>query len=351
MIAALFAAVLIAGRVPVSVSTTVPQPRLVASNLSLPGIPADAGVASNHEPVRSAPLPLTVSAADADPARTTSAADAIAAARDATVAGGAVATEGVHSDRVPIFYQYQVVSGDSVGSIAARFGVAPNYVVWNNNDVIDRDVLVTGSTLQVPSVEGIIHSVRYGESLSEIAARYDADPREIIEFAANGLQADPNRLQSDIQILVPGGRKLVRPAASLRPTDAADTPAADVPDAWAWPAAGRITSVYGPTHPLGIDIAAPTGAPVLAARAGTVVFAGGNPCCSYGLHVIVDHGDGYETLYAHLSTIGVVRGQPVATGDLVGAVGNTGRSTGPHVHFELTRNDVPQDPLGGGFLR
>ena len=113
-----------------------------------------------------------------------------------------------------------------------------------------------------------------------------------------------------------------------------------------WPVGGALTSPYGPAHPLGIDIAAPVGTTITAASAGTVTFVGGNPCCSYGYHVIIDHGNGYETLYAHLSDFGVVGGQYVNAGEAVGWIGMTGRTTGPHVHFELRRNGVYQDPLG-----
>ncbi|MDA0364527.1 MAG: M23 family metallopeptidase [Chloroflexi bacterium] len=356
MIAALILTVALIGRFPVSVPGTVPQPTLLASNLSLPGLASAATAASVPGEISASPLPLTVTA----PATVQ---DEVVRAQDGTTStvsaladqqrGAAVVSSdvvsAVRAERVPIFFEYEVQQGDTVTSIASRYHVAPNYIVWNNNDISDRDVLTVGTTLQVPSVEGIIHSVRYGESVSEIAARYGAEARDIIEFPANGLQDDPNRLRSDALILVPGGRKLAPVAPTLRPADPVPAPSGDA-DSWGWPITGMITSYYGPSHPLGIDIAAPWGSAVYSARGGTVSFAGGNPCCSYGLHVIIDHGGGYESLYAHLSSINVVRGQAVNKGDLVGAEGTTGHSTGPHVHFEIIRNGVPQDPIGGGFL-
>lgn len=111
-----------------------------------------------------------------------------------------------------------------------------------------------------------------------------------------------------------------------------------------WPASGPISSYFGPSHPLGIDVAQSKGN-IVAAMAGTVVFAGGNPCCSYGLYVVIDSPDGVRTLYGHLSTLAVTRGQKVRQGQTLGKVGNTGTSTGTHLHFEVIDRGVRQDPL------
>ena len=100
-----------------------------------------------------------------------------------------------------------------------------------------------------------------------------------------------------------------------------------------------------PSHPLGIDIGAKSGAPVVASAAGTVTFAGGDACCSYGYYVVVDHGGGYRTLYAHLSDFVVGRGQAVRQGQLLGYVGETGASFGPHLHFEVQLNGAVVNPL------
>ena len=111
-----------------------------------------------------------------------------------------------------------------------------------------------------------------------------------------------------------------------------------------WPASGPISSYFGPSHPLGIDVAQSKGN-IVAAMAGTVVFAGGNPCCSYGIYVVIDSPDGVRTLYGHLSTLAVRRGQKVKQGATLGKVGNTGTSTGTHLHFEVIDRGVRQDPL------
>jgi murein DD-endopeptidase MepM/ murein hydrolase activator NlpD len=119
-----------------------------------------------------------------------------------------------------------------------------------------------------------------------------------------------------------------------------------------WPTDGRVTSTFGPRqHPIldikrlhaGIDIPAPTGQPVVAAAGGKVVSAGTRG--GYGLTVVIAHGGGISTVSAHLSRLDVKTGQEVREGDLIGAIGSTGLSTGPHLHFEIRRNGIPVDPL------
>ena len=111
-----------------------------------------------------------------------------------------------------------------------------------------------------------------------------------------------------------------------------------------WPALGPITSYFGPSHPLGIDVGQSEGS-IVAATDGVVVFAGGNPCCSYGLYVVVDSTEGIITLYAHLESIAVAEGQRVRQGQPLGVVGCTGHCTGTHLHFEVIDNGVRRDPL------
>ena len=112
----------------------------------------------------------------------------------------------------------------------------------------------------------------------------------------------------------------------------------------AWPALGPITSYFGPSHPLGIDIGQSEGS-VVAATDGIVVFAGGNPCCSYGLYAVVESPEGIITLYAHLESISVTQGQTVRQGQPLGIVGRTGHCFGTHLHFEVIENGVRRDPL------
>ena len=114
-----------------------------------------------------------------------------------------------------------------------------------------------------------------------------------------------------------------------------------------WPVIGPISSFFDSEHPLGIDIglALFPASPIVAAAAGTVSFAGGAACCGYGLHVIVDHGDGYSSLYSHLSIVEAAEGQTVSQGERLGISGDTGFSTSEHLHFELRHHDTFLDPL------
>lgn len=260
----------------------------------------------------------------------------------------------------PVFYEYEVQPGDTVSGIAAEFGIGTDYILWNNvNTVDDANSLQVGAKLQIPGVEGIIHSASIGETVSDLAVEYDSTTEAIVDYEANGFEGDPNHLPIGALILIPGGRRIppVAPEVTsdqpgIQPEDPSapswTPPPLQVPAApsWTWPATGPLTNYFSAKHPLGIDISMVVSTPIAAAMSGTVTFTGGNPCCSYGYHIIVQHADGYETLYGHLSEFWVAPGQWVNAGDLIGASGNTGYSTGPHLHFEVRKNGVYQDPLG-----
>lgn len=335
------------GFFPIRVAGAVTAPTLQANRLSLPGLAAVASPSTTDALVsRAVPLTLMAPGPSGDAAAQSDAVQRDAQGRSGDLVRGAAA----QSDRIPVFFEYKVQAGDTVSGVASRFGIRSNYVSWNNADVTNANSLAVGQTLQVPSVEGIIHSVRLGETVSEIAARYDANPQDIIQFPPNGLLGDPNRLREGSQILVPGGRKVdiapaIAPPRQPAVVSPAPAPVAPAASGWSWPVRGLLTSPFGPAHPLGIDVAIPPGTPIVAASGGLVTFAGGNPCCSYGYHIIIDNGAGYETMYAHLSSFAVKKGDRVAAGQRIGFSGSSGNSTGPHLHFELHRNGVVQDPM------
>ena len=326
-------------------------PPLSARALSVPGLAASAPTVSSNS-IGAAPIPLTVAAPVVEQQALLGASDSTqatlarlqsAAAAASQPDGGTVSAR--EQEQIPLFYRYEVLEGDNISSIAEKFGIAREYILWNNIEVIDdENLLQPGQLLQIPAVEGIIHAVRLDETLTEIAAQYDADVQDIIDFPANDL-SDPNQLREGSMILVPGGRVVPPLAPTIRPDDPAPQLVARDASAtgFIWPVIGPITSEYGPTHPLGIDVSAPY-LPVAASAGGQVVFVGGDECCSYGLYIEIDHGDGYSTRYAHLSQFSVGLGEFVEQGQIIGVSGTTGHSTGPHLHFELRRNGEIVNP-------
>lgn len=361
--AALLAVTLLGARFPAQAAPATPA--LMAASFTLPGLAASAPTATVTR-LESPAVPLAVASnTTRQDALLRSAGDsgsAPASASSATAASGGT-TETVVAARVqeqlPLFYRYEIQNGDTVSGIATRFGIDSQYILWNNIDIIsDRHLLTVGKNLQIPSVEGIVHQVKVGETISDIAVLYDAKASDVIGFPPNGLANNPNLLVEGSTIVVPGGRVAPKPAPSLRPQLAAaaptpaPAPAANSliagrkvsPAGFIWPLSGNVTSFYGPSHPLGIDVEAPY-VPISVAKSGQVVFAGGDPCCSYGLNVIVRHDGGYETRYAHLSQIGVKLGQWLDTGQVLGVSGATGNSTGAHLHFEVILNGLIQNPM------
>lgn len=363
--AVLLAFTLLGARFPAGTAPSTPT--LLAASFTLPGLAASAPTTAVTR-LESAAVPLTVSSMSVRQDATNRATSDSAVISASGGGAGLEATPGASSETVaasrvqeqlPLFYRYAIQNGDTVSGIATRFGIDSQYILWNNIDIIsDRHLLTVGKNLQIPSVEGIVHQVKVGETISDIAVLYDAKASDVIGFPPNNLANNPNLLVEGSTIVVPGGVVVPKPAPSLRPQLAAAAPAApsapapsaliagrpQSPAGFIWPVVGNVTSFYGPSHPLGIDIEAPY-VPVVVARAGQVVFAGGDPCCSYGLQVIVRHDGGYETRYAHLSQIGVKLGQWMDAGGVVGVSGATGNSTGAHLHFEVILNGLIQNPM------
>ena len=245
---------------------------------------------------------------------------------------------------LPISYEYIIRAGDNLTAISKEANIDLDYIIWNNVGVSTPDRIYPGVLLRIPSVPGIIHAVRYGENLTEIAAQYGASMVDIVNFKGNQIES-PDNIPVGKEILVPGGRKSINITAwdgSLTTLD------------WNWPVTSRnITSKMDWRHPLGIDIGTQNWDEVYAARDGIVAFAGGDPRYSYGYYIIIDHGYGYESLYAHLAinsrgyaAFNVRVGEQVSAGDLIAWIGMTGRSTGPHIHFEISRYNNRTDPLG-----
>ncbi len=279
-----------------------------------------------------------------------------AVAEDAVVRAASVATP----PELPPYQVYEVQDGDTISAIADKFGISSDYIIANNAEIQNSDFLKLGQSIIIPAGNGILHEVRYGETLSDIAAKYDVSLDDITTFAANHITT-PDDITETQLVFVPNGRLEAPPPPVAEPAPVAGAPASGgtAPSGGIvgggprsdhgliWPVRGPISSYYGPSHPLGIDIDGfnLAGAPIAAATSGTVTFAGGNACCSYGLYVVVISPAGIETLYAHLSAISVTQGQTVAQGEQLGIIGTTGYSTGRHLHFEVIDNGVRVNPL------
>lgn len=280
--------------------------------------------------------------------------------------------------RQPVTIPYEVQDGDTAMSIAERFGVSLSNVLYANPEIVDPAFLIVGQRMVIPGKDGLIYSIRLGDTIRSIAREFDVKSDAIVDYSGNKLQYG-DELVEGTQILIPGvvapmpepaetptpepidtTTPVDTPVETPYPTDTpVDTPVVtdtpvptDTPaptgGRFAWPVTGPISSYFGPSHPLGIDIDlyGRDGAPIGASAAGTVIFSGGDPCCSYGLYVQIQHDGGFVTTYAHLSGLAVSVGDRVGQGVIVGYGGSTGYSTGTHLHFEIWHNGVAEDPLG-----
>lgn len=259
-----------------------------------------------------------------------------------------------------LYCVYTVAVGDTLSTIAQKFSLKGNeditaweFLVFSNKpDIISEDdLLQIGQKIRVPVISGVVHTVLSAQTLGNIANRYDVKSEDIIAVAANNIQ-DSNSLKIGQEILIPSPHRFSAPApASSGPSSlpaAPDTSGAPRSrSGFIWPASGNISSYFTAGHPLGIDIDffGNPNQPVVAVAAGTVTFAGGNACCSYGYYVVVDHGNGVQTLYAHFSKYVVSIGERVAQGEVVGYGGRTGYATGNHLHFEVHVNGNVVNPL------
>ena len=255
---------------------------------------------------------------------------------------------------------YEVQKGDSIFAIATKFKLKPESVLWANYDLLkdDTDSLSVGQTLVIPPTDGIYYKWQKDDVLQTIADKYQVDPIDIASWPGNKLDLTNPEIKPDTYVMIPGGwresQKWVIPTI-WRPSAGATRSISSQCDlsesgaygtgTFVWPTTNHYISGnnYTPTH-LGIDIAAADGAPLYAADSGLVVYAG-SIGGGYGIMVMIDHGNGYHTLYAHNSSLLVKCGQSVNKGQLIGYTGNTGNSTGPHLHFEIRYDNGWVNPL------
>lgn len=244
--------------------------------------------------------------------------------------------------------EYEVGSGDTLSSVAKKFGISTDTLKWAN-DLKNENQLQTGDILKILPVTGVAHKVKSGETLESIAKKYKAEAQGIVDFPFNGVP-DDFKLKAGQSLVVPDG--VIEQAAPVRrsqPQFIAQGPSSPVFNAlgggkFVWPTAGGITQYYAWYHP-GIDIPNKSAPGISAADGGVVAVAGWPDNMGYGNRIVIDHGNGYKSLYAHLSNVYVSSGQNVSRGQIIGQMGSTGRSTGTHLHFEIHYKGVPVNPL------
>ncbi|HJS29711.1 MAG TPA: M23 family metallopeptidase [Anaerolineales bacterium] len=247
---------------------------------------------------------------------------------------------------------HRVDTGDSVFGIASAYGITPETVLWANYEQLNDnpDYLEPGMELNIPPVNGVYYQWQEGDLIEEVAGRFKSEADKILDWPANQIDLVNPEIEAGTWVMIPDGEREFR--QWIIPT---------IPRG----AAGVSRSVYGPgacdggydgaygtgsfIYPtynhglsgndywsghLGIDLAAGQGDGVVAADSGVVVFSGW-ATGGYGYMVMVDHGNGYQTVYAHLSAASAACGASVSQGGRIGSAGSTGNSTGVHLHFEV----------------
>jgi murein DD-endopeptidase MepM/ murein hydrolase activator NlpD len=256
-------------------------------------------------------------------------------ALSATTGSLRVSTEDVDYPANDLVSVYEVRKGDTISVVAKLYGVSKNTIMWAND--LKSEKLTPGDILVILPITGVRHTVKSGDNLSSIARKYKGDVEDIAKY--NGIAPDSKLAAGDV-VIVPEGEITVtattKSGKTIVKTKVTSSYSNSTPSGFfVRPLSGgrKTQGIHGNNA---VDIAANTGTPVFAASAGQVLIAksyGYNG--GYGEMIIIAHEGKVQTVYAHLSDVYVSQGQTVSQGQNIGAVGNTGRSTGPHLHFEV----------------
>ena len=244
---------------------------------------------------------------------------------------------------------YTVSAGDTLFDIAERYHITADTLVWSNDLGDNPDLLRLGQQLIILPVNGVLHTVAPGDTLDTIAKKYSVQVSDIVGYAWNHLDPQNPTLTLGQKLIVPNGTGPEPPKPASPPDEAPleyGGPSANAPHGFGrfiWPITGMITQGFWRYH-RAIDIGSYIGNPIKAADAGYVAIAGWSNE-GYGYYVVLDHRNGYQTLYAHMSRILVAAGQSVSQGETIGLVGSTGNSTGPHLHFEIHFDGIQENPF------
>ncbi len=274
----------------------------------------------------------------------------------------ATPTESPFEDdkKFPIIQQYTVKKGDTFWSIAEAFGLQPETILFTNEDQLADDVhnLFPGMELLIPPIDGLFYKWQAGDTLDEVATKFNAHVEDIIEYPGNALDSSNPTISPDTLILIPGGSRELRiwtipdatrdypealrtygPGACLKPSEGVIGTGTIL-----WPTDAHYISGndFWSGHP-GIDIGVSLDEDVIASDDGVVIFSGWSNF-GYGNLIMLDHGNGYLTIYAHLNKVVARCGESVSTGQVIGNAGVTGNTTGPNLHFEVRLNGEALNP-------
>lgn len=257
--------------------------------------------------------------------------------------------------------EYTVETGDSVFAIAKKFNLKPESILWANYDQLQDapDALAPGMTLKIPPLDGVYYQWKEGDTLDSVASYLKINKDEILNWPGNKLDLTDPVINVGDYIMAPGGQRefkawfvpqIARGKAGVSKQvygpGACDGgyEGAYGSGGFIWPSGNHFLSGndFWSGH-LGIDIAGATGDLVWASDSGVVLFAGWSTG-GYGNMVMIDHGNGYQTVYGHLNTYSVSCGQSIYQGNVIGTIGSTGNSTGSHLHFEIRLNGQFVDP-------
>lgn len=252
----------------------------------------------------------------------------------------------VDRSETPLVRAYVAAERDTLDEVAKRFGVRPETIAYDNG-LKSRDELKAGATLRIPAVDGALYTVKDGDTVESVAKRFDVDVATVLDINRLYFEPDNFAVGKEILVPVPAAKypdfQLKDPVARASSVARGiSSVAAPIAHRLQWPVAGLITQYFSAYH-TGVDIAAPYGSPIGASDDGVVSAAGW--VAVGGLRVCVRHSWGLETCYYHTSAVYVGVGQVVARGQAIGAIGLTGVTTGPHVHWEANLNGLLVNPL------
>lgn len=247
--------------------------------------------------------------------------------------------------------EYEVKAGETLSEIAEKYGVDVDTIKWEN-DISNENLLKPGDIIRILPVSGVAHTVVSGDTLESVAKKYSAESQAVLDFPFNDIPDDFD-LQIGQVLIVPDGvppevkapvRQRVMPQY-IAQGPSSPTFIAPGGGNFIWPASTSGISQYFAWYHPGVDLPNRNAPAVAASDGGVVVLAGWPDNYGYGNRIMIDHGNGYTTLYAHLSNIYVSSGQTVSRGQAIGQMGSTGRSTGVHLHFEIRYNGIAINPL------